>query len=119
MKANASKFQALCVSWDINPPIWELCIDGVVKRSELHVKLLGVHIDQWLSFNYHITEMCKKARYQTRALARLSGMLNVESKCLIFNAFVVSNCMYCPLVLYMCSVSDSKKVEKIQERALH
>ncbi len=26
--------------------------------------------------------------------------------------------MYCPLVWHMCSVSDSKKVEKIQEIAL-
>ncbi len=46
MKANASKFQALCVSRDINTPILELCIDGVVIRSEIHVKLLRVHIDQ-------------------------------------------------------------------------
>ncbi len=60
----------------------------------------------------------QKASYQTRALARLSRMLNVESKFWIFNAFVVSNFMYCPLVWHMCSVSDSKKVEKIQERAL-
>ncbi len=49
----------------------------------------------------------------------MSGMLNVESKILVFNAFIVSNFMYCPLVWRMCSVSDSKKVEKIQERALH
>ncbi len=62
--------------------------------------------------------MCKKASYQARALACLSGVLNVESKYLIFNAFEVSNFMYCPLVWYMYSVSDSKKVEKIQERAL-
>ncbi len=61
MKANACKFQALCVSRDINPAILELCIDGVVIRSELHVKPLGVHIDQRLNFNYHITEICKKA----------------------------------------------------------
>ncbi len=46
MKANASKFQALCVIRDINHTILELCIDGVVLRSELHVKLLGIHIDQ-------------------------------------------------------------------------
>ncbi len=26
--------------------------------------------------------------------------------------------MYCPLVWHMCSVSDSEKVEKIQEKAL-
>ncbi len=64
-----------------------------MNHIELHVKLLGVHIDQQLSFNYHITEMCKKASYQTKALARLSGMLNVESIFLIFNAYVVSNFM--------------------------
>ncbi len=104
MKANASKFDAL--------------FDGVVIRSKLYVTLLGVHIDQQLSFNYHSTEMCQKASYQTRALARLSGMLNVESKFLIFNAIVVSNFMYCPLIWHLCSVSDSKKVDKIQERAL-
>ncbi len=81
----------------------------MVIRSELHVKLLGVHIDQRLSFNYHITEMCKNASYQTKALAHLSGMLNVESKFFIFKAFVVSNFMYCPLVWHMCSESDSKR----------
>ncbi len=57
--------------------------------------------------------MCTKASYQIRALSRLSGMLNVESKFLIFNAFVVSNFMYCPLVWHMCSVSNSKKVAKM------
>ncbi len=61
MKAKASKFQALCVSRDINPPI--LCIDGMVIGNELHVKLIKVHIGQGLSFNYHMTEMCKEASY--------------------------------------------------------
>ncbi len=37
---------------------------------------------------------------------------------MVCSAFVVSNVMYCPLVWHMCNVSDSKKVEKIQERAL-
>ncbi len=58
MKANASKLQALCVSRDINAPILELCMNGVVIRNEPHVKLVGLHIDQQLTFNYHITEMC-------------------------------------------------------------
>ncbi len=101
MKANASKLQALCVSRDKNPPFLELCIDSVVIRSELHVKHPGFRIDQRLSFNYYI----KKASYQTRVLACLSGMLNVESKFSISNAFVVSNFMHCPLVWHMCSVS--------------
>ncbi len=62
--------------------------------------------------------MCKKANSQARALARLSLMLDTQSKFMIFNAFVVSNLLYCPLVWRMCCVSYCKKIEKIQERAL-
>ena len=119
MKANASKFQVLCASRHANLPALELCIDGLVLHSEPRVKLLGVYIDKLLTFHYHITEMCRKASSQVRALARLSGMLDLESKFMIFNAFVVSNFMYCPLIWHMCSISDSKKIEKVQERALH
>ncbi len=49
---------------------------------------------------------------------RLSTMLPVESKLTIFNAFIVSNFLYCPVVWHMCSKFDTKKVEKVQERAL-
>ncbi len=118
LSKNASKFQALCVSKAVNPPLLELFIDGIIVRSEPRVKLFGIHIDQRLKFTYHITEMCKKANSQARALARLSSMLDTESKFLIFNAFVVSNFLYCRLVWHMCCVSDCKKIEKVQERAL-
>ncbi len=118
MQANASKFQALYISKAVNPPVLELIIDGIIDRSEPRVKLFGIHIDQCLTFTYHITEMFKKANSQAQALARLSSMLDIESKFMIFNAFVVSNFLYCPLVWHMCCVSDCKKIEKVQERAL-
>ncbi len=90
MQVNASKFQSLCVSKTVNPPVLELFIDGITVRSEPRVKLFGIHIDQHLTFTYHSTEMCKKANSQARALAVLSSMLDTESKFMIFNAFVVS-----------------------------
>ncbi len=45
-------------------------------------------------------------------------MLPVESKLTIFNAFIVSNFLYCTVVWHMYSKSDTKKVEEVQERAL-
>ncbi len=60
MQANTSKFQALCVSKAVNPPVLELFIDGIIVRSVPQVKLFGIHIDQHLTFTYHITELCKK-----------------------------------------------------------
>ncbi len=121
MQANASTFQALCVSKAVNHPVLELFFDGIIVRSVPRVKLFGIHIDQCLTFTYHITEMCKKANSHARALARLSSILDTESKFMIFNAFVVSNllnCPYFPLVWHMCCISDCKKIEKVQERAL-
>ncbi len=119
MQANASTFQALCVSKAVNPPFLVLFIDGIIVRSEPQVKLFGIHINQRLTFTYHITEMCKKANSQAQALTRLSLMLDTESKFMIFNVFVVSNLLYCPLVWHMSCVSDCKKIEKVHERALH
>ncbi len=63
--------------------------------------------------------MCKKANSQARTLDRLSSMMDTEGKFMTFNAFVVSNSLYCPLVWHMCCVSDCKMIEKVQERALH
>ncbi len=40
-------------------------------------------------------------------------MLPVESKLTIFNAFIVSNFLYCPVVWHMSSNSNTKKVEKV------
>ncbi len=45
-------------------------------------------------------------------------MMDTKSKFMIFNAFVVSNVLYFPSVWHMCYVSDWKKIEKVQERAL-
>ena len=37
---------------------------------------------------------------------------------MIYNAFVMSNFNYCPIVWHFCSVKSQRKIEKIQERAL-
>ncbi len=65
MKANASKFQVLCVSKAVNPSVLELFIDGIIVISESHVKIFGIHIEQCFTFTYHIMEMCKKASSPT------------------------------------------------------
>ena len=36
----------------------------------------------------------------------------------IYNSFVMSNSNYCPIVWHFCSVANTNKMEKIQERAL-
>jgi hypothetical protein len=71
-----------------------------------------------LCFAEHITEICKKAGRKLNVLKRLSKTLSVEEKFKIFQAFILSQFNYCPIVWHFCSISHMKKMEKIQERAL-
>ncbi len=93
-------------------------VEGVQFHSNECAKRQGVHVDRYLTFNHHVSELCRKAARKVNCLMRLSTMLPVESKLTIFNSFIVSNFLYCPVACHMCSKSDTKKVEKVHERAL-
>ena len=82
------------------------------------MKVLGVEIDCRLNFALHISSVCKKAARQLNALARISNYLDVSARRTIYNSFVASNFNYCALVWHFCGVSNSNKMEKIQERCL-
>ena len=75
------------------------------------VKLLGVDIDRNLSFNSHITRICKKAGRHIQVLRRLSSILTSETKLLLFKSYVLSQFNFCSTVWHFCSMSDIRKVE--------
>ncbi len=118
MKTNAQKFQVAFFSRDKENEGITINLEGVQLHSNECTKRLGVHVDRYLTFNHHISELCSKAARQVNCFMRLSTMLPVESRLTLFNAFIVSNFIYCPVVWHMCSKSNTKKVEKVQERAL-
>ena len=83
------------------------------------VKLLGVHLDRHLDFNKHIKELCRKAAYQLNVLQRLARHLDQEGRMAIFRAFIISHFNYCPLLVWhFCGSANTKKLERIQFRAL-
>ncbi len=79
---------------------------------------MGVKIDNKLNFHQHISDLYRRVSYQLCRLSRFSGILDIESQFKIFNAFIVSNVMYRLLVWHLCSVTDTRKMEKLQENAL-
>ncbi len=118
IKAKAPKFQIAFFSRDNEIEGITINLEGVQLHSNECTKLLRTHVDRYLTFDHHVSELCRKAVRQVNCLMRLSTMLPVESKLTIFNAFIVSNFLYCPVVWHMCSKSDTKMVDKVQERAL-
>ena len=119
LEANPSKFQFMLLSSsNIDNSNISLCIDDITLKPEPHVKILGVFLDDKLSFSQHVSISCTKAARQLNALARISRYLNISSRSLLYNSFVRSNFNYCTMVLHFCGKTNNNKIEKIQERAL-
>ena len=87
---------------------------NVTEQSIRNVELLGVNIDVELNFNHHIALLCNKAGRQINALSQLSNVLNVDMKIIILQSFILSYFMYCCIICHFCSISDTKKIEKMQ-----
>jgi hypothetical protein len=118
MQANPDKFQFLAVdrkTYDKNPSIH---IQNFDLTCESTVKILGIDIDYQLNFDAHISTICRKASQQLNILKRLRSYLNRLNKLTIFHTFILSNFNFCPLAWHFCTDKNSKKLEKVQERAL-
>lgn len=116
MKANPSKFQSMCISRIYRD--LEINVNGTSIKSTNSVKLLGVQIDNKLSFNEHVSLLCKKVGKQLNALCRMSRHLNERSLINIYNSFILSNFNYATTVWNLCGITNTRKIEKLQERAL-
>ena len=87
-------------------------------KCEENMKLLGVTLDFQLNFNTHVSNICKKASKQLNVLKRIGKHLCKLGKLNIYHSFILSNFNYCPLTWHFCGEANTKKIEKIQERAL-
>ena len=65
--------------------------------------ILGITIDNKLTFDSHIKSMCRKAGQKLSALSRISPYLETDKKELLFKSMVKSQFNYCPLVWMFCS----------------
>ena len=93
-----------------------ISIDQKNIKTSSSLKLLGVHVDDKLNFNLHITKICRSAANQLHALIRLRMFLNFEEKKTLINSYFYSNFNYCPLVWMFSSAKSSTKVESLQKR---
>ena len=57
-----------------------ISIDQKNIKTSSSVKLLGVHIEDKLNFNLHISKICRSAANQLHTLIRLHMFLNFEEK---------------------------------------
>ena len=86
--------------------------------SSKEVKLLGIVIDNKLTFVSHIKDLCTKALRKAKSLMRIRSYLSQDQTNHIFNAFILPSFQYCPLVWMFCSKSAQTMIEKTHHKLL-
>ena len=75
MIINLDKFQAIILDKKkSNLTYILLTIDSQTIKSVPSVELLGIHLDDKLNFNLHISNICRSAANQLNALIQLKVM---------------------------------------------
>ena len=95
-----------------------IIVNGKDIMASDNLELLGVIIDCGLNFNLHITNVCKKAGQRIGVIMRLPNLIPTEAKLHLFKAAILPHLTYCHLVWHFCRASDTRRLERVQERGL-
>ena len=93
-------------------------INNYIITNSVNETLLGITIDNELTFTEHVSKLCTKASNKLHALARISNFMNHEQKRVIMKAFIQSQFGYCPVVWMFCNRTINARINRIHERSL-
>ena len=116
MKVNPKKFQFMILGKTPRQPI--MLNINKIKVEKSQKVLVGLTIDNRLSFNDHVDMLCSTANYKLHALRRIRKYLTLEKTKLLYNAFINSQFNYASVIWMFCRKKDYLKIEKIQYKAL-
>ena len=91
--------------------------DFSIENSDCE-KLLGVKIDNKLTFDYHVSDMCKKANRKINALARIEPFININKKRILMNSFFRSQFNYFPIIWMCHNRTNNRKINRLHQRCL-
>ena len=90
--------------------------DHPVKQVS-SVKSLGVHIDQNMSWECHIQNICKKIASALGSIKRIRHLIPFNSLINVYDSLVQPHFNYCSVVWGNCGSGLSEKLQKLQNRA--
>ena len=105
----------------LSPSLDDKLLSGYMWRKVEEtqtIKILGANLDNDLNYRDHIRGMCKKVGGMIGILRRLKNLTPVNARLLLYKSAIMSHLTYCHLVWYFCMASYSRKLERLQERAL-
>ena len=92
--------------------------DNLILENSKEEVVLGVTIDNKLTFDSHIKNICRKVGQKLGALLRITNYLNSSQKKLIFSGMIKSQFSYCPLIWMFSSRKANNLINRIRERSI-
>ena len=74
------------------------------------MELLGIAIDNILTFNEHINNLCSNASYKLYALRRIRKYVTQDQAKLLYNAFINSQFNHVPIIWMFCRKNQHLKI---------
>ncbi|MED5543587.1 MAG: hypothetical protein VX721_05795 [Thermoproteota archaeon] len=93
-----------------------IIVEGNIIKECKYVKLLGMYIDNQLSFQEHCKIISKKSRSTISALRRLAPFVNIESSGKVIKSCLISRITYGGL-FYLCKKPLRENMQKIVMKA--
>jgi hypothetical protein len=91
-------------------------IERVHSEGQLKsFKLLGILLDEYLSFDEHINSLCAKISKSLFCINRVKNFINQETKKTLYFAMVHSHLTYC-LSVYSCATSTSLNKLRVKQK---
>ena len=113
-KANSDKCHLLLTT----NALTSVNINGFQITKSTEEKLLGIKFGSKLSFENHVSSLCKKASQKLHALTRIVNYMNLYKREALMKAFVISQFNYCPLVWMFHGRKLNHRINSLHERAL-
>ena len=87
-------------------------------QNEECVKLLGIWIDDKITFEKHVKTLLQKGNQKLHALMRVANYMDEDKLRVLMKTFIESQFNYCPLVWMFHNRHINNRINKLHERAL-
>ena len=117
MQFHPQKCSVLCISRSKSPKIFRYHLHGHILQSETNSKYLGITINNKLSWNNHIDNMCKKANNSLAFLQRNLQISQKHIKAQTYTTLIQPQLEYAAAVWDPWTGTKINAIEKVQRRA--
>ena len=82
------------------------------------IDIFGMTIDNRLSFDNHVSVICKKINNQFNVMLRFRKLINKETLLKLYKAFILPHFYYCSSIWHFCGARNADKVDNLNKRFL-